>query len=124
MNKLRKLDLDIPDKYMIDIVIGGITDANIARMVRFAQYTNANKLYAYMNTLGDMPTEAERENVSSESRRAENWSAGCSRDSSQVASSKDYSPEKAAAGSIKSTIECFNCGLIGHVAKKCRKPRV
>lgn len=37
LNKMRKLDIDIPDKYLIDAVIGGITDGHVARTVRSAQ---------------------------------------------------------------------------------------
>jgi len=50
LSKLRKLDIVIPDKYLINAVIGGITDANIARTIRSAQFVNANSLYAYMTT--------------------------------------------------------------------------
>lgn len=33
LDRLRKLDIKIPEKYLIDAVIGGITDANVARTV-------------------------------------------------------------------------------------------
>lgn len=51
LSKMRKLDIKIPDKYLIDAVIGGITDEHVARTVRSAQQDSANKLYAYMTTL-------------------------------------------------------------------------
>lgn len=56
LTKLRALKIKIPDEYLIDAVIGGIKDDNIARIIRSAQHQNADKLFAYLNTLGDMPT--------------------------------------------------------------------
>lgn len=43
LSKTRKLDIKIPDKYLIDAVIGGITDENVARTVRSAQHQDANE---------------------------------------------------------------------------------
>lgn len=60
LSKLRKLDISIPDKYLIDAVIGGITDENIARNIRTAHHSNANELYAYMMTLGNLPSKNEK----------------------------------------------------------------
>jgi len=60
LNKMRKLDIRIPDKYLIDVVIGGITDENVARTVRSAQHRDANTLYAYMTTLGHLSLTSER----------------------------------------------------------------
>lgn len=60
LNKLRKLDIAIPDRYIVDAVIGGITDVNIARTVRAAQLGNANELYAYMTTLGETTPKSEK----------------------------------------------------------------
>lgn len=45
LSKMRKLDINIPDRYLIDAVIGGITDENVARTIRSAQHRNANELY-------------------------------------------------------------------------------
>lgn len=33
LNKIRKLDINIPNKYLIDAIIGEITDENVARKV-------------------------------------------------------------------------------------------
>lgn len=57
---MRKLDIVIPDKYLIDAVIGGITDEHVARTVRSAQQGSANELYAYMTTLGSLPVKNEK----------------------------------------------------------------
>lgn len=40
--KLRALNLEMPDEYFIDAVIGGITHVGMARTVRSAQHTDAN----------------------------------------------------------------------------------
>lgn len=45
LSKLRALNLVIPDEYLVDAVIGDITDKSIARTVRSAQHSNANSLY-------------------------------------------------------------------------------
>lgn len=60
LSKMRKLDVVIPDKYLIDAVIGGITDEHVARTVRSAQQNSANELYAYMTTLGSLPSKSEK----------------------------------------------------------------
>lgn len=60
LNKLRKLDIAIPNKYIIDAVIGGITDVTIARTVHAAQVNDANELYAYMTVLGDVVSKVEK----------------------------------------------------------------
>lgn len=57
---MRKLNIKIPDKYLIDVVIGGITDKNVARTVRSAQHFDANELYAYMTTLGNLSSKVEK----------------------------------------------------------------
>lgn len=61
--KMRKLDIDIPDKYLIDAVIGGISNENVARTVRSAQHRDANQLYTYMTTLGNLPWKSDRNKV-------------------------------------------------------------
>lgn len=63
--KMRKLDISIPDKYLIDAVIGWITDENVARTVRSAQHRDANALYAYMMTLGNLPSKNKRNKAAS-----------------------------------------------------------
>lgn len=65
LNKLRKLDLVIPDilvipEYLIDAVIGGITVASVARAVRSAQLDNASGLHVYMTSLDTSSSGSER----------------------------------------------------------------
>lgn len=53
---MRRLNVTIPDEYLIEAIIVGITDENIARTVRFAQFSNADELYAYMSTFSNLPS--------------------------------------------------------------------
>ena len=44
--------LNIPESYLIDAIIGGITDENIARSARSSRFMDTNELYRYLSTLG------------------------------------------------------------------------
>lgn len=126
---MRKLDVAIPDKYLIDAVIGGITDENVARTIRFAQHHNANELYAYMTTLGNLPSENKRNKTASYTKNDQRDRTSKSLSASQSGAVNDENVkstnDKTAAGNeIKSRIECYNCGKSGHIARKCRMPRV
>lgn len=55
LSKLRAPNLQIPDEYLIDAIVGGIIDENLARKVGSTQYMNPNLLYAYLNTMGYIP---------------------------------------------------------------------
>ena len=52
--KMGNLDIDIPDKYQANMVIGGMPDDAVARTVSSAKHYDSNALYAFMSTLGDM----------------------------------------------------------------------
>lgn len=52
LHKLRKLDM--PDKYLIDIVIGGIPNETIAREIRAANLTDPDKLYELMRGIREI----------------------------------------------------------------------
>lgn len=51
LDKLKALHLNIPESSLIDAVIGGITDENIARSARSSRFKDTNELYAYLSTL-------------------------------------------------------------------------
>lgn len=58
--ELWKLDIDIPDKYQLNIAIGGTPDNAVAHTVRSAQHDDdPNALYAFINTVGDMPSQGQ-----------------------------------------------------------------
>ncbi|XP_018313449.1 uncharacterized protein [Mycetomoellerius zeteki] len=130
LNKLRKLDINIADKYLVDAVIGGIVDARVARTVRAAQHTNPNSLYAYMTTLGNMPFRSEKGKtfaLTNKSERKGESADGSQKGHAQTASEPNTSTNGRTnddSNNNKPRIECFNCGKSGHIARKCRKPRV
>jgi hypothetical protein len=112
LSKLRALHLQIPEECLVDAVIGGITDPNIARTVRSARSTDANSLYAYLNTMGEMPRNAHF------SRIIEDVSINTHKPST---SGRDNFYQKSYEQNV--TQACYNCGISGHFARKCRKPR-
>ncbi|XP_036146314.1 uncharacterized protein LOC118646778 [Monomorium pharaonis] len=127
LNKMRKLNIEIPDEYLIDAVIDGVTDKGIARTIRSAQHRNADRLYAYMTTLDCIPAGSSKgRNVSGVRPDQQDQSAK----SSERVGKND---ENAKLTNNNSTVKgdrarsrgkCFNCGKVGHIAKACRKPRV
>ncbi|XP_026827722.1 uncharacterized protein LOC113562444 [Ooceraea biroi] len=68
LNKLRKLDVQIPDKYLIDAVIGGITDPSVARTVRAVQHADANALYAFMTALDNVVSKGAKSKVTTDQK--------------------------------------------------------
>lgn len=127
---MRKLDIKIPDKYLIDAVIGGITDENVARTVRSTQHRDANELYAYMTTSGNLPPKNEKSKIAFGTKNDQKDRSLKSTSSNQFHAVNSENPkptsDKTVAGTsqTKFRIECFNCGKTGHIAKKCRMPRV
>ncbi|KAK2577918.1 hypothetical protein KPH14_011863 [Odynerus spinipes] len=71
LNKIRLLNINLPDNYIIDLIIGGIKDANIARTIRSAQHTDANSLYSFMNNMGTIPTRSTTQNAVFNSKHRE-----------------------------------------------------
>ncbi|KAK2578390.1 hypothetical protein KPH14_011876 [Odynerus spinipes] len=129
LNKLRKLDIVIPDKYLIDMVIGGIENENIAMTVRAAQHTNANTLYAYMMSMGKLPTSTEARRGSANMERFNKNRNPVASKSQAKSSNKNLNNPvlktgNTTGGDRRTPIECFNCGTAGHMAKDCRKARV
>ncbi|RLU25339.1 hypothetical protein DMN91_001495 [Ooceraea biroi] len=125
LNKLRKLNVRIPDKYLIDAVIGGITDPIVARTVRAAQHADANALYAFMTELDNVVSKSAKSKVTTDHKR-ERVSSSSRREKSQTVNEEDTASasEVSDAKAKHAQIECFNCGKAGHIARKCRKPRV
>lgn len=126
LDKLRKLDIRIPDKYLIDMVIGGVTDVNVARTIRSVQHMEVNALYAYMTTLGSMPVKAGKYSVISKYHdkdgRRDQVRDSLQSKQPRTTSERNISSDKSAISNIKEQIQCFNCEILGHTARKCRKP--
>lgn len=94
------------------------------------QHRNANDLYAYMTTLGNLPPKNERNKTTLYTRndRKDRVSKFLSANQSSGAINDENTKptgEKAAANNeVKSRVECYNCGKNGYIARKCRMPRV
>lgn len=53
--KWEKLNIEIPEENVIDLIIEGINNINICRTIRTANHTQLKSFYQYMRTLGPMP---------------------------------------------------------------------
>lgn len=115
-------------------MIGGITNAHIARTVRSARHTDANALYAYMTTLGNMLLKNERGKTAGSGSKSDRTASTLRHGQSQAADKKrtvtddkttdDKTTDEKITSNDKPQIECYNCCKIGRIARKCRKPRV
>jgi hypothetical protein len=101
LERLRALKLDIPEAYLVDAIIGGITDENIARTTRSSRFTDTNELYAYLSTIGHLPG---------------------SRPVKSAPTPQYATPGTSTEKSLKMGMECYNCKG-PHRARDCPKPR-
>lgn len=128
LNKLHKLRYKNTDEYLIDAVIGGITDGNVARTIRTARIHDANNLYAYMTTLEDSISRREENRSKSniKNSRKDRYSKISHSNLSRNRGDEDVTLmiSKTSTSDYQNKRACFNCGEAGHIAKKCRKPRV
>jgi len=118
---MRKLDITLLDKYLIDAVISGITDENIAKTVRSAQHSDANELYAYV-TLGNQPSKNERNKTvvtkwSTKGNRKDWLSHSWSTEQSRAVKEENVQPRD---DKNKSRLGCFNREKVSHAAYRMR----
>lgn len=102
LDKLRALKIKIPEVYLVDAVIGGITDENIARSVRSSRFNNTNELYAYLSSLGNMPKSFKSDGGRKASRDEE----------------ESQEQKATTSGTQQKQVKCFNCRG-PHRAREC-----
>ncbi len=109
---LRNLNPNTPEEYLVDGVIGGVGDENISRAARSAKCSDSNELYAYLSTVGRMPS------IVVVQRAAGGHTPGTSQD----AAAGD-SESVAVSARSKCAVQCYNCKG-SHFARDCPKPPV
>jgi hypothetical protein len=117
LERLRALKLDIPEAYLVDAIIGGITDKNIARTTRSSRFTDTNELYAYLSTIGHLPGSRPVKSAPT----PQYATPGTSTEKSLKMGIECYNckgPHRA-RDCPKSRVECFNCKQRGHFQSKC-----
>lgn len=125
MDKWKKLNIDIPDKYLIDLVIEGIKNKNLARIIRTGNHTDVNSFYNYIQTLGLMPNRDRyyrREDVE-EPQGVKKYKADWKVPSVRVYSSIKEEKENILDNDMGMQLKCFKCREGGHFAKQCTKRR-
>lgn len=105
LEKLKSLNLIIPEQSQIDAVIGGITDEHIARTARASRFEDTSELYAYRSTIGRMP-EIVRGDMTTTKRN-------------------NFQPENVPVASTSGNkkLECYNCKG-AHYFRQCPKPKL
>ncbi|XP_076758417.1 uncharacterized protein LOC143427834 [Xylocopa sonorina] len=100
LNLIRRLDIQLSDEKIVDMIIFGIPDGTLARTVRSAKYADSNELYASMCAMWKMPGRKEGKKIKTD----------------RAAKTADKDEPKLS--------RCYNCGKVGHIVKDCRKPKI
>lgn len=125
LDKLKSLKLNIPESYLVDAIIGGITNENIARSARSSRFTDTNELYAYLSALGCLPrtpkTEIPRKIAVSVQSQVSKVTTS---QKPELLCFNCKGPHRA-RDCPKPRLECFNCKRLGHKQNKCpgRNPK-
>lgn len=110
--KLNKLHLQIPDIYLIDSVIEGIVDTNVALAARAAKFQSVGELANYLSSVGSQT------NIKGSEKMTTKDSFTVRK--GQFSSGSSYNVKREQQ---KKNINCYNCGG-NHYANQCRKPKL
>lgn len=127
INKWRKINIKIPDEYIIDYVIDGIKNMTIARSIRAARHTNVDEFYKYMQTMGHVPGKNvyPREAVAHTLQNRTNGRTNTLKNHKPGSKFiNKYNKTKKQAQMDNSTVRCFHCGEDGHFARTCIKQEI
>lgn len=110
--KLNKLHLPIPDEFLIDSVIEGITDKSVALAARAANFQTVGELASYLSSIGNPGSSKGSETIITKDSfpvRKEQFSSRPSLNSKQKQQQKK--------------VNCYNCGG-NHCLNQCRQPKI
>jgi hypothetical protein len=120
LDKLRALKLKIPESSLVDAVIGGVTDENMARTARASRFGDVNELYSYLSTLGEMPRvpRGETRGGFGGKRFHSDQPKKVTNDKPAIQCFNCHGPHRV-RDCKKPRLECFDCKHLGHIAKNC-----
>jgi hypothetical protein len=124
LDKLRALTLKIPESSLVDAVIGGVTDENMARTARASRFGDVNELYSYLSTLGEMPRVPQGETRGGfggkrfHNNQPKKVTATYTNDKPAIQCFNCHGPHRV-RDCKKPRLECFDCKHLGHIAKNC-----
>jgi hypothetical protein len=124
MEKLKALNLTIPEDYLLDAVVGGITDENIQRSARSSRFADTAELYAYLSTLGCMPDHTKTTITPAAPKEAAKQTftktfANSSNTTTRAVQCFNCKGAHWVKDCPKPKIECFYCKRLGHFQNKC-----
>jgi hypothetical protein len=120
MEKLKALNLTIPEDYLLDAVVGGITDENIQRSARSSRFADTAELYAYLSTLGCMPDHTKTTTTPAAPKEAAKQTfTNLSNTTTRAVQCFNCKGARSVKDCPKPKIECFHCKRLGHFQNKC-----